>query len=241
MKFIKYLLLLAIVFTSCKGKEGQDGGQSNETSQVTVVEKSDAVCIAAVSIRKDPFRTKDNYITALSIGEKIIYLGKTEYDSVKGTDYHMIELSDGKTGWAQNWGILIDAKPAAIIGKTPIYKRPDLVTKSNENLAVMDFVAIVGEKGEWVEVVSADRKKKGWIPSKRVITTMEDVATATLALKSLYDKNGNFLIDNVQAFLDELPYEGTQFRGYLQDMLDEQAEDAEEAIIESIQTYEEVE
>lgn len=233
MKFIKYILVLAIVFSSCKGKETQEGESKDDASEV-IVEKSDAVCIAAISLRKDPARTKDNYLLTINIGEKVLYLGTSKEDTTTNRTYHNVELSDGKTGWAQDYGILINAKPAALVNKTPIYKRPDLVTKSSKELNIMDYVAIVDEKNEWVEIVSANRKKKGWIPAKKITTKTEDVATAILAINALYGKNGEIQIEKVQSFLEELPYDNTQFKGYLQEMLDAQVG---EAIEESIETY----
>ncbi len=235
MKFIKYILVLAIVFTSCKGKEASNEEKAEETATKVVAEKTDAVCIAAISLRKDPFRTKENYLATINIGESVVYTGISKEDTTSKKTYHRVELSDGKSGWAQSYGIITDAKPAAVVGKTPIYNRPDLVTKSSKELDVMNFVAIVGEKDDWIEIVSANRKKKGWIPSKKVTTKTEDVATATLALSSLFDENGDMVVENVQTFLDELPYDNTQFKSYLQEMLDEKVE---EAIEESIESYE---
>lgn len=235
MKFLKYILVLSVVLTSCKGKEKPEAEAEVETSVEVKVEKAEAVCIAAISLRQDPFRTKNNYISTINLGEKVNYLGKTEVDTATDKTYYNVELSDGKVGWAQEYGILIDAKPAAVVNKTPIYNRPDLVTKSNNELYKMNFIAIVGEKDDWVEIVSGDRRKKGWIQSRKVTTKTEDVATATLAHKVIFDKNGNLLEDNIQGFLEELPYENTQFKSYLEEFLDEKVE---EAIEESIEEYE---
>jgi len=226
MKFVKYFIVIAFVLSACKGKEGTESEEADSTKI--------AVCISdGVPVKTDPGKD-GKWLSALNLGESLVYLDEEYKDSsTKKQDYYKVELSDGSQAWARTYGILLNAKPAAILSETPIYKRPDLVNKTDKSFNPIEFVAIIGEKDDWVEVTGAGKKKSGWIKVQYVSTNPEDVAVSTLAFKSLLDKEGNIISENLQKFIDELPYEDTRFNGYLSSLLDEQVgSEIEESIYE---------
>ena len=240
MKILNYFLVIALVLVSCKGKEPAKEQSVEEPKEEAVVEKAEAVCVTdGVSVRKEPHK-EGKWLSRLNLGEKVTYLGKSQVDSTdkNKNEYHLVELSDGSQAWAYGYGVLLNAKPGAIVKKTPLYSRPDLVTKTSKELEIMDFVAIVGEKDDWLEVVGEKKRKKGWVKSKRVTTKVEDVAVATLAHKSIKDKNGKIVAAKIAGFLDELPYENSQFKSYLQEKLDEEVGEVIEAGIEELELEE---
>lgn len=223
MKLIKYLTIatLLLVMSSC-GSEGTKKTETKEEKTEVKVEKKDAVTIRdGLSVRAEP--NKDGkWLSRLSLGEKVVYLGESKVDSTdkQKYEYHYVELSDGSKVWAYAYGLLIDAKPAVVIDETPIYQRPDLVTKSDKDLDIMEFVAVVGEKDEWVEIVSAGKKKKGWIKKENVVENDQDVAVSIMAYKSLKNDKGEIEIANIPAFIEEIPYSDSRFIDYLQNMYD---------------------
>ena len=231
MKLTNYALMLAVIFSACKGKE-----TSTAENTTTKVEKVPAICISnGVPVREEP--SKDGkWLTSLNLGESMVYLGEEYKDSTgNNKDFYKVELSDGSQVWARTYGILLNAKGATILSETPIYKRPDLVNKTDKNFNPLEFVAIIGEKDDWVEVVGSNKRKSGWIKVQYTSTNPEDVAVATLAFKSLLDKDGVIIDDKLAAFVDDLPYENTRFNGYLNNLLDEKVGGEVE---ESITNYE---
>lgn len=238
MKILYFLFAFAVLLGSCKSSTEETTTTEEETTPVNVeIEKVGAVCISnGVPIRAEPHKG-GKYISSLNLGETFLYLGENAADSndAKRT-YYKVELSDGTVAWARTYGVRIEATPAAITSNTPIYKRPDLVTKTDKSLSILEFIAVISEKEEWVEVVGASGRKSGWIKKMDITTNQEDVAVATLASKNLLN-DGEVQVDKIADFLGELPYENSQFVSYLQNILDAQVE---EAVVDAIEEYEEV-
>jgi hypothetical protein len=231
MKNIYYLLLVASLFTTCKG-EVTYKDEAVEVSESSEIIKKEAVCIFdGTVVRAEP--QKDGaYISSLSFGEKVLCLGVEVIDSVdKNRGYYKVELSDGLVAWVQSYGVIVEATQAAIVDETSIYKRPDLATKTDKHFYPMELVAITKVKEEWIAVIGADKKKLGWIKASAVSEIAEDVATSTLAYKDLL-KDGEIDVMRIQDFLDELPYTNTIFKPLLEGMLETEVESAIEAAIE---------
>lgn len=237
MNLIKYLTLITIILAigSCKTENTKNSENDSRNTEIDGPdERIEAVCITnGISIRAEPNKN-GKWLSRLSLGEKLIYLGESKTDSTdkNNHEYHFVELSDGQKVWAYGYGILINAKPAVIVEETFIYARPDLVTRSEKKLNVMDFIAIVKEKDNWIEIVSSGKKKKGWIENKKVSTKTEDVAFAIMAYKSILNKQGEIVTDKIQGFLEEIPYKDNRFNLYLQKILDQEMENAVENIME---------
>lgn len=217
MKLTGYFFLLCALLFACK---------SNTSTEITEddSDKIKAVCISdGVPVRETPGKD-GKWLTSLNLGESLIYLDEEYKDPEgKGQDFYKVELSDGSQVWARSYGICLKAKAAAVLSETPIYKRPDLVNKTDKVFKTIEFVAVIGEKDDWVEVIGANKKKSGWVKVQYLSANEEDVAVATLAHKSLLDKEGNIVDDKLQKFIEELPYKNTRFNGYLSSLLDEQA------------------
>jgi hypothetical protein len=236
MKIIRLFILMALILSGCKGKETEQTTEEGKEPVSTPAEKVLAVSVfESVPVRAEP-KKKGKYLTSLNLGETMKYLGETVADSNEPKrQFYKVELSDGTVAWARTYGVIVDATPAAIISETPIYKRPDLVNKTSMTFHPLEFVVIVGEKEDWVEVNGVNKKKKGWIKKQYLKTKDEDVAVSTLAYRSILSIDGGLKPENVTKFLDELPYKNTAFDGYLQSIADEQVN---QAVEESIENYE---
>jgi hypothetical protein len=228
MKLV-YLSLMILLFTSCKnGKNEMSSSRDNDSIPAVIISTGTAV-------RETP--SKDGkWISSMLLGEKLTYLGESAVDSANPEqEYLHVELSDGKQAWARSYGVLINAIPAAVISQTAIYKRPDLVTQTDKTFRIAEFVAIISDKGEWVEVIGAEKRKSGWIKRDMLSIDPEDVAVATLAHKDLLDKEGKIIAVNLSTFLENLPNVNSQLARSLQDQMSSQVEDA---IEQSIRDYE---
>ncbi len=231
MKIVRFILVPALMLTACKG-----GLKDTTATDESAEQRIQAVCISTgTPLREEP-KKEGKWISSMLLGENLTYLGETVIDSANPQhEYYRVELSDGKLAWVRSYGILLNATPAAIISQTSIYKRPDLVTKTARSFNIVEFVAIVNEKEEWVEVTGAEKRKKGWIKRESVSTSKEDVAVATLAQKDLLDKEGVIVKENLSSFIENLPSGNSQLARYLQDQM---ANQVESAIEQSIQEYE---
>jgi hypothetical protein len=236
MKTLKLLIMMAVVLTACKGKKSEQTViEENETATAEVAKVLAVSVFDKVPVRAEP-KKGGKYLTSLNLGETMSYLGEEVADSNDAKrKFYKVELSDGTVAWARTYGVISDATPAAIISKTPVYKRPDLVNKTSMVLNPLEFVVIVGEKDDWVEIIGAQKKKKGWVKKQYLKTKGEDVAVSTLAYKSILSIDGEIEKEKVPGFLDELPYKNTAFDGYLQQIADEMVN---QAVEESIEDYE---
>lgn len=229
MKILNYLLIISIMLFSCKGKD--ESTKENKFDKGTP-----AVCISdGVPVNEAPAKGS-KYLTSLNLGETMIYLGVTKADSADPKkEYYKVELTDGSVAWARSYGIVIGATPATITSETPVYKRPDLVNKTDKVLNAMEFVVIMSEKDDWAEITAANKKKSGWVKKQYLSTNQEDVAVSTLAAKSILDADGKVVAEKVPDFVAKLPYTNSSFQGYLQQIVDEQVGSAVEASVEEYQ------
>lgn len=237
MKYFVPILFLLILMSACKTDPTPSSSETDDTIADQTIPVQ-AVCVSnGLALRAEP-KKDGKWLSSMSLGEVSKYQGVTAIDSADtNREFYKLELSDGSVVWARSYGLLLEAKPAAIIENTPIYTRPDLVTKTDKSFGTAEFVAIVGEKENWLNVVGAGNKKKGWIKNAAISTQAEEVAIATLAQRQLMDKNGIIQTEKISDFLEDLPYEETMLEGYLEDMLNEEVETA---IEESIYNYEEL-
>lgn len=204
------LTLFALII-SCKSDK-QKLLQSQKDMKREAKEKVSGVCIwDGIAIREEPSRNSQ-LISTLNLGESFYYLNEIAIDSShKNQKYLNIELSDGSVAWAAEFGLIIDARTGVVKDKVPIYKRPDLLTISNEEYSPMDILAITEESDDWLKVTGEKKKLKGWIKKSFVSMNEEDIAFALIAKRELYSKDDKPLLDKIQNILDNNPYPGSMF------------------------------
>ncbi len=219
------IFLLSCLY-SCKSGKQQDGAQDDPG---LFKSKKQAVCIwNNTPLRKEPKR-KGKWISGINLGEKVTYLGESSIDSnYKNREYYKVELSDETRGWAGSFGIVIDASTAAIKNETLLYKRPDMLTASDKTLEPVEFIAITEEKDGWIEVVGSRKRFKGWIKNENITKNNEDVAISVLAAKEFHKGIKNASIEELETFLEEIPYKNSGFLKILKNNLSEKKAEADE-------------
>jgi hypothetical protein len=245
MKNLAFALVALFMLFSCGTPSSSSSEEkASEKKQEEAIEKVTAVSVYdGVPVRLEP--SKDGkWHSSLSIGEKLMYLGETVVDTAdaKKREYYKVELSDGTVAWAQTYGIVINAYPAAIVETTPVYKRPDLVTQTDKKLTILDFIAVVNEKEEWAEVVGAKKKNSGWINKRNISEADADVAVASMVFKTpeiyaVYDGHATLEVELVDELLQKIPYESSVLMTYLKSYLEEPTDDSE--IVDDDSYYEE--
>ncbi len=200
------LITLFLLFISCKSDKTKES-KSTKDSKLTVKEKVSGVCIwDGIAIREKPSRD-ETLISTLNLGESFYYLNTHAIDSShRNQKYLKIELSDGTVAWAAEFGLIVNAKTGVIKDKVPIYKRPDLLTISDEEFSPMDILAITEENDDWLRVTGEKKKLKGWIKKSYVSVNEEDIAFALIANRILASKDDKPLLDKIQNILDNNPY-----------------------------------
>jgi hypothetical protein len=205
MKKINYLLLLFSLFLfSCSGFTDKENDKKQQTVSI----------YDGVPVKETPSK-EGQWVSKLNLGETLYFLGEEVVDSSDNNrEYFKVELSDGKIAWAMSYGLIVNAKIAAIKENVPVYERPDLVTLTKNVFNTMDVVAIEEIKDGWIKVVGENKKIKGWINQSVVTENKEDVAVAILATKQLM-KNGKIIPEKIDGFLMNLPYKNSFFIGYI--------------------------
>ena len=231
MKKINYLLLLFSLFLiSCAGFTDKENDKKQQTVSI----------YDGVPVKETPSK-EGAWVSKLNLGETLYFLGEEVVDSSDNNrEYFKVELSDGKIAWAMSYGLIVNAKVAAIKENVPVYERPDLVTLTKNVFNTMDIVAIEEVKDSWIKVVGENKKIKGWINQGVVTENKEDVAVAILASKQLRNKNKDLNLDEIEGFIKDLPYKNSVFINYLKDQIkDSQIEVEEEIVLESDTVIEE--
>jgi hypothetical protein len=180
------ILFGLLILTSCNGKKATDNSVGSSDQGVCVWDN--------VSLR-ETHEKNGKWLSSISIGETVEYLDESYKDdsSAKKVEYLKIRLKDGKEGWVRSDFIVLGAKPAVVVEQASVYKRPDLLNKTDKNFDEMDIIAVKSEKDDFIEVVGK-RSSGKWIETcwikKDVVSYSEvDIATAKYAKKALAIKD----------------------------------------------------
>jgi hypothetical protein len=198
---------------------------TNEGKTIAVAEGKEgipSVCIwDKATVRSEPSQ-KGKWISSIALGEKILCLGEDKIDSSdKNRKYYKVRLSDGKEGWVSEYSLSIDAKPSVAMLKTPIYLRPDLVTVTDKEFTLMEFIAVSKPENEWCEAKGSEGKKKGWIKSSSVSFKDEDITVALLAGKALAETDKDRKRQKIESIVNNPAFSGSIFINSLNSFLEE--------------------
>ncbi len=181
------ILLLAIAVYSCGGSQSQSQSETSTTEaapEEAAPKEVEAVSIwDKISIRETP-SDKGEYVTSLSLGEKLTYLG-VEETSTDDKVFLNVRLNDGTEGWVRSEFVAAEAEPAVLIEETNIYKRPDLLTKTDDKFFKMDIVAVTQVQDTWAEVKGRPTGEKwfksGWVKADNISYNQIEIAMAKFA------------------------------------------------------------
>ena len=215
LKSIPLFVLILIIFAGCgsnEGKKSTDVTEKKDNNVKQVLQKAASVCIWDKGTIKATPSKNGKYVSSMSLGEKINWLGETAMDSTdKNKTYYHVELSDGTTGWASQYVIAPDAKAGITTKQVPIYLRPDLLTLTNKSFDEMELVAITKSSGEWLEVTGKEGKKKGWIKSRLVSEKDADIAVGLLTSKALEVKDSSKQYERILEIVDNPSLASSRF------------------------------
>ncbi len=210
--FVLSELVLMILF-GCQGQKKTEIVQEE-------IKAIPSVCIwDKGAVRAAP--SKDGkWLSSLSLGEEVIWLGITAVDSSdRNRGYYKIQLSDSTTGWASQYVIATDAKPSVIIKQAGIYRRPDILTGIEQTFEPMEMVAVEQTENDWIKVVGAERKKKGWIKKEAVSRENVDVAVGVLATRALEEQKPELKKEKIEAIINNPAFQSSVFIPELKKML----------------------
>ncbi|MBR11003.1 MAG: hypothetical protein CMP48_25400 [Rickettsiales bacterium] len=215
---------LALIF-ACSTSTNESTSDSEVTEEV--VEEKPAVCIwDNISVRETP-TAKGKWLTSISLGESLTYLGLSAVDSSdKNREYYKIQLNDGTEGWSVADFIIPEGKIGVFLEETFIYNRPDLLTKSDKMYERLDIIAVQNTQDDWQEIIGKRAEGKwidrGWIKQGKLSFKAVDVAASKFLKDALSKENEeerlealNMILDNpdlkessilidVQAAIDEM-------------------------------------
>jgi hypothetical protein len=222
--YFKSSLLLSFlamfVFTCNTGSTNSDektGDSLSASNQVSAPEVS-AICLwSSVSLRETP-QQKGKYINTIYMGEKAIYMGEAVMDSSdkkNPREFIKIKLTDGKVGWVQGNMMAIGGKPYALVEKTKLYKRPDILSVGKEEFDKMQFVVITEEQDEWAKIKGKKKTdgwfKEGWVKMDKLIGTEVDVTVSILAERALLIEDNEKRIEALNEILGNSDFNASIF------------------------------
>ena len=211
------ILFLAACSSNQESSQEQAPESEDQVESIAAVQVP-AVCIwDKISVRETP-DAKGNYVTAISVGETLTYLGE---DSTNGDKtYAKVMLNDGKEGWALKSFIVNDAKSAVALTDVNLYSRPDLLTKTDKEFKMMDIVASVEVQDEWMKITGRRSGGKwideGWVKSENISFDAVDIASAKFAQEALAIEDENERIESLKELINNGDLSGSKFISELQ-------------------------
>lgn len=219
------LIVIGIFLFSCGSQQGTSETPREEISaseeEKISEEAISAVCIwDKIAVREEP-SAEGKWLTSISLGESLESLGTVRKDSGdQNREYLKVRLADGTEGWSIADFIVSDAKVAVFLEDNAIYKRPDLLTKTENNFSQMDIVAVKSSEGEWLEVVGKRRDGKwiesGWVKEGRISTDPIDVAVAKFTSAALEKESKEEQIAAIEEILANVDFKASSFLPVLQ-------------------------
>ncbi|REH45048.1 SH3 domain-containing protein [Tenacibaculum gallaicum] len=188
----KLLIAITLVSTICVGcKDNKKSKNNGETSIIeeTAIEKEEksasAICLLDKLSIRESASAKGKWITSISLGEKVTLTGEETVDSVSKKEYYKVKLIDGEEGWTRSTFLAVNGKVGAMLEKATVYKRPDLLTKTEKKYSKMDIIAVTETQGDWIKVKGKRSEGKyieeGWIKTSNITNDQIDIATAKFA------------------------------------------------------------
>lgn len=227
MKNYYYALSLAILafgLVSCSENENKEtAGQT--ANQEETLKKVDAVSIwDGISVREEP-NSDGKWVSSISLGEKVLMTGKTAVDSSEDNrEYVEIKLGDDKQGWVVS-DFVEEGTAVTAVREAQIFKRPDLLTKTDISFNAMDVLVLMETKDEWVEVKGKSQGEKwfwsGWVKRTDLSDNEVDIAVAVYAQKAMEIEDEEKRIEAIQEILENESFTSSQFMVDLKNELNE--------------------
>lgn len=222
------ILSISLLVVGCKTenrtpKDISVEADKNSEAENTDDESGDAICLLdKLSVRETP-SAKGKWITSMSLGEKVYFTGEKSVDSVTKKDYFKVKLIDGKEGWSRAPFLAVNGKVGVINKSASIYKRPDLLTKTEEEFSPMDIVAVIGNQDDWINVkgkrATGKYIEEVWIKSNHISNKQVDVATAKFASMAMTKPTMTERIEELQKVVENSDFSESIFMDLIKDKI----------------------
>lgn len=192
IKIKKVLIAITLVSTICVGCKDNKNSKNNggtSTIEESISEKEEksvsAICLLDKLSIRESASAKGKWITSISLSEKVTLTGEETIDSVSKKEYYKVKLIDGKEGWTRSTFLAVNGKVGAMLEEAVVYKRPDLLTKTEKKYSIMDIIAVTETQGDWIKVKGKRFEGKyieeGWVKTSNITNDQVDIATAKFA------------------------------------------------------------
>lgn len=249
MKQTSLLMALCAMFlfiTACGKKTNKEDNNTETNTENNTENKEDnkksnitAICVYdKMSILTKPSRKEGKWVTSLSLGEKVNYLGDEQKDETGKYSFVKVRTSGNQEGYTDTRVIIPNAEVACITDQTAIYSRPELTTISKNTFEPFDIIAIVSTQGEWTEIVGKRRKgtwiDKGWIKSKSISKDEKDIATAVYCVRALSQNTAEKTLEELKKIQSNNDLKGSIFEDDITEMIAKLSENNSENYRKSI-------
>lgn len=238
MRIIYAWVFSVLLLASCGGdKSGSDLREpkaAKEEIETEVAEEAEAeglegagaICLWKELSLRETAGADGKWLTSAVLGEKMEYTGNTETLEEKGKEntYHQVRLGDGTEGWVRSEFVALDALSGAFTAPSKIYKRPDILTATDNEFEEMDFVAVLSEKDGWYQVKGKRPSDKwfvsGYVKAESVSTEDVDVGFSILYQKAM-TKEGEERTEALNSLIEESSLRTSVFAPKLKEMLED--------------------
>ncbi|MGG8497058.1 SH3 domain-containing protein [Tenacibaculum sp. TC6] len=217
------ITMVSVLFTSCK----ENGGNKNTTEQTSesnekeAKQTNEAICLLEkLSVRETP-QANGKWITSMSLGEKVILTGEETTDDASKKLYYKVKLIDGKEGWTRASFLGVNGEVGVLLEDASMYKRPDLLTKTDKKYSTMDIIAVLSTQGDWVQIkgkrAEGEYIEEGWIKTSNISNNEVDIATAKYAALAVEKETMTERIKALQEIIENPDLSSSDFINVLKE------------------------
>ena len=226
MKNLPIIIVIVLLLgCSSSGNQSSEMEATADEAEVTQAEVSEteAVCVwDKVSVRDSP-TSKGKWLTSISIGETLTFLGQEAVDTLeKNRKYYKVRLADGTEGWSRNDFIIPEGKVGVFLEEKNMYKRPDLLTKTDNKFSQMDIVAIRSTQDDWYEITGKREEgnwiETGWVKGAGISQDAIDVAVAKFGRLALAEEDESAQIEGLEEILNNSDFASSTFIPVIQEI-----------------------
>jgi hypothetical protein len=161
----------------------------------------------------------------ISLGEVVTLTGEEEMGKSYGGEAHKfykVKTSVDDVGWVQELYFAVNARPAVITKETLRYQRDNPTSAlGSDKVPPMTVVALLEEKGDWVQIKFGGRKdvpfltsyaaQDFWIKKDTISVSEQDVTVAVLGLRALFMDSADAKAEALKVILDDSSYGDSEF------------------------------
>ncbi len=139
-----------------------------------------SVCAWPEATLRDQPGTNARQLASLYFGEGVEKTGDEAFVMYEKRNYVKVRTRDGKVGWVSEEFFVPDGGVVVVLEKARIYLKPNTITTvTDAYFEPGELVIFKDWQGDWVELVSKEKKKTGWIKGTHLVSIDDnDIQTA---------------------------------------------------------------